>query len=157
VGTAGRGRAGGKTPLGRRRKLRDLLFDPDPQARSRAAFEWCLWESATPSWPPTTGLDDRFRDPAFALAFARLVTHYVRHDFWIADGELLSNAGRLAGISGAIVNGRFDLQLPVGSAWALHRAWPTAGLVVVDDAGHDARADGITAAIIAATDRLAAR
>ena len=28
----------------------------------------------------------RFSDPRFALAFARIVTHYVRHDAWLGDG-----------------------------------------------------------------------
>lgn len=135
----------------------ELLFDADPSVRSRAALEWCLWESATPAWPPTTELDERFRDPAFALAFARLVTHYVRHDAWIEDGELLRNAGSIAEVPGAIVNGRFDLQSPLGNAWALHRAWPRAELVVVGDAGHDASALGITDAIVAATDAFATR
>ena len=27
----------------------ELLFDPDPEVRGRAAFEWCLWVSVTPS------------------------------------------------------------------------------------------------------------
>src|SRR5262249_361900 len=40
-----------------------LLADPDPDARQRAAFEWCLWESATPAWPPAPGLAQRFNDP----------------------------------------------------------------------------------------------
>ena len=31
------------------------LNDPDPLVRARAAEDWCLWESATPAWPPTTG------------------------------------------------------------------------------------------------------
>ena len=35
------------------------------------------------------GLSARFTDPAFALAFARIVTHYVRHDAWIEDESLL--------------------------------------------------------------------
>ena len=39
-----------------------MLHDPDPEARRRAAREWCLWESATPDWPPATGLSPRFRD-----------------------------------------------------------------------------------------------
>ena len=72
-----------------------LLFDPDPTVRERAAFEWCLWESATPAWPPAPGLAHRYTDPKFALAFARLVTHYVRHDAWIEDGSLLRDAERL--------------------------------------------------------------
>jgi proline iminopeptidase len=135
----------------------ELLFDADPSVISRAAFEWCLWESATPAWPPTTELDERFRDRAFALAFARLVTHYVRHGAWIEDGELLRNAESIADVPGVIVNGRFDLQSPLGNAWALHRAWARAELVVVEDAGHDASAPGITDAIVAATDAFATR
>ena len=32
-----------------------LLYDPDPVVQQRAAYEWCLWESATPAWPPVAG------------------------------------------------------------------------------------------------------
>ena len=135
----------------------ELLFDPRPEVRARAAYEWCLFESATPGWPPVSGLADRFREPGYALAFARLVTHYVRHDAWLEDGELLRGASSLAGIPGVIVQGRFDFQSPLGSAWALHRAWPRAELVVVDDAGHDPHARGITEELIHATDRSASR
>ena len=106
-----------------------LLHDPDPEVRRRAALAWCTWESATPEWPPTGGLDERFTDPHFALAFARLVTHYVRHDLFLEDGVLLGNAHVLADIPGILVNGRFDLQAPIGNAWELKRAWPSADLV----------------------------
>jgi proline iminopeptidase len=134
-----------------------LLLNPDPTVRERAAFEWCMWESATPAWPPTTGLARRFTDPKFALAFARIVTHYVRNDAWIEDGSLLRDAGRLADIPGILVNGRFDFQGPIGNAWELKRAWPGAELVVVDNAGHAADNAGITAELVHATDRFAAR
>jgi proline iminopeptidase len=132
-----------------------LLFDPDSEVRRRAALAWCTWESVTPDWPPTPGLDERYEDPSFALAFARLVTHYVRHDMWLDDGALLRDAGALAGIPGAIVNGRFDLQSPLGGAWALHRAWPLAELVIVEDAGHGYTHLGITEELVRATDRFA--
>ncbi len=62
-----------------------LLHDPDAEVRRRAAYEWCMWESATPAWPPVSGLAARFIDPNFALAFARLVTHYVRHNLFLED------------------------------------------------------------------------
>jgi len=133
-----------------------LLHDPEPAVRERAAFEWCLWESATLMWPPATRLARRFTDPKFALAFARIVTHYVRHDAWIDDGSLLRDAGRLAGISGIMVNGRFDFQAPIGNAWELKRAWPRADLVIVDDAGHAADNARITQELVRATDRFRA-
>jgi proline iminopeptidase len=133
----------------------ELLFDPDPEVRARAAHEWCLWESATPSWPPTPGLAERYEDPAFALAFARLVTHYVRHDAWLGDDLVLRELDALAEIPAVLIQGRFDFQAPLGSAWDVHRAWPSSELVVVDDAGHDASARGIEEAIVRATDRFA--
>ena len=133
-----------------------LLHDPDPAIRRRAAFEWCMWESATPAWPPTHGLARRFSDPIFALAFARLVTHYVRHNAWLEDGRLLRDAEALAEIPGILINGRFDFQAPIGNAWELKRAWPRAELVVVEDAGHSPDNAGITRELIRASDRFAA-
>jgi proline iminopeptidase len=110
-----------------------LLHDPDPAVRQHAALEWCMWESATPDWPPATGLARRFRDPAFALAFARLVTHYI------------------------MINGRFDIQAPLATAWELQRAWPDSELVVVENAGHSAANPGIAEELVRATDRFAAQ
>ena len=133
-----------------------MLHDRDPDVRRRAAIAWCLWESATPDWPPNpTRLASRYEDPDFALAFARLVTHYVRHDDFLEDGILLRDAHLLADIPGVLVNGRFDLQAPVANAWELSRAWPKAELVIVDDAGHAADDPGMTDALIRASDRFA--
>jgi proline iminopeptidase len=130
-----------------------LLNDPDPDVRRRAAHAWCLWESATPAWPPTGGLAERFQDADYALAFARIVTHYVRHSAWLEDGILLRNADVLAEIPGVLVHGRFDFQAPLENAFALSRAWPRADLVVVDDAGH-VPTDEIARQIVRATDRF---
>ena len=132
-----------------------LLSDPDPAVRERAATEWCLWESATPHWPPETGLSRRFRDPRYAVAFARLVTHYVRHDAFLEDRVLLRGANGLADTPGVLVTGRFDFQAPIEYAWTLKRAWPRADLVIVDDAGHVS--DAIDTELVRATQRFAAR
>ena len=132
-----------------------LLHDPDAAVRERAAHAWCLWESATPDWPPQPGLAPRFRDPRFALAFARIVTHYVRHDAWLGDGVVLRNVDRLADIPGVLINGRYDLQAPLATAWELNRRWPRSELVVIGDAGHSASDARLTEAIVSATDRFA--
>ena len=132
-----------------------LLHDPDPTVRQRAAEAWCMWESATPAWPPTIGLAERFTDPSYALAFARIVTHYVRHNAWLEDGSLLRDADSLADIPGILVNGRFDLQAPIANAWQLNRVWPRAELVIVDDAGHSANPN-LSQELIRATDQFAA-
>jgi proline iminopeptidase len=128
-----------------------LLNDPDPNVRRRAAEEWCMWESATPHWPPSEGLDERFKNPEYAMAFARIVTHYVRHNLFLEDEVLLRGAGALAKIPGVLINGRFDFQSPIGNAWELKRAWPGAALLIVDEAGHAAH-DRVGAEIVRATD-----
>ena len=130
-----------------------LLNDPDATVREQAAEAWCMWESATPAWPPTTGLAKRFSDPAYALAFARIVTHYVRHNAWLEDGSLLREAAALADTPGILVNGRFDFQAPIANAWELKLAWPRAELVIVDDAGHTA-SPGLARELVRATDRF---
>lgn len=134
-----------------------LLECGDTEVRRRAATAWCAWESATPHWPPSSGpssvLDERFRDPDYALAFARIVTHYVRHDLFLEDGALLEGAGALADVPGVIVHGRLDFQSPLQSACDLHQAWPRSRLVVVDDAGHAANAP-VGRQIVAATDEF---
>jgi proline iminopeptidase len=132
-----------------------LLHDPDPTVRHQAALAWCTWESATPAWPPTHGLSPRFSDASFRTAFARLVTHYVRHDAWLKDGSLLRHADSLADIPGILVNGRFDLQAPIAYAWELNRVWQRAELVIVDNTGHAADNPGMVEELVRATDRFA--
>lgn len=129
-----------------------LLNDPDATVRQRAAEAWCLWESATLEWPPTTELAERFRDHTYAMAFARIVTHYVRHNAWLEDTGLLRGAGALSNIPGILVNGRFDFQAPIANAWELHRVWRYAQLVIVD-AGHAANAN-ISEELIRATEHF---
>lgn len=132
-----------------------LLFDPDPAVRARAARAWCLWESAIPEWPPSDALQPRFRDPAYALAFARIVTRYVLHDAWLEDGVLLEGAGVLAEKPVVLVDGRHDPQTTATSE-ELARRLPRARHVVVDDASHAAGSAGITAALVRATSEFAA-
>jgi len=127
----------------------------DLAVRERAARDWCTWEdelmSNEPGWRP----DPRFDDPAFRMAFARLVTHYFHHDAWLADGQLLRDAGRLAGIPGVLVHGRFDLGSPADTAWQLARAWPDAELHLVGT-GH-AGGEEATTRQLEATNRFARR
>jgi proline iminopeptidase len=131
------------------------LNDLDLAVRQRAAASWCLWESATLDWPPLTRLAQRFTNPAYALAFARIVTHYTNHNLFLEDGILLREADVLASIPAILVNGRFDFQAPIANAWELKRVWPRAELVIVDNAGHAPDNINITRELIRAIDRFA--
>lgn len=130
---------------------------PDPEVRVRATADWCAWEDAVLSMeaytgpPPYTGRPHRDQ-----LAFVRICAHYFSHAAWLEEGQLIRDAGRLAGIPGVLVHGRFDLGSPLTTAWELAGAWPDAELTVIDDAGHTG-GPATTRAVLAALDRFARR
>jgi proline iminopeptidase len=114
-----------------------LIENADPAVRARAAEDWCAWEDAVISLEPN-GKPNAYSDrpPDGLLAFVRIAAHYFAHGAWLEEGQLLRDAGRLAGIPGVLLHGRLDLGSPLDTAWALARAWPDAELVLVDDSGH---------------------
>ena len=61
----------------------------------------------------------------------------------------------LAGVPGILIHGRLDMGGPLVTPWRLKQHWPGSELVVLGEAGHDARDPGMREAIVAATDRFA--
>jgi proline iminopeptidase len=114
----------------------ELLMDPDHAVRDAAALAWCRWEDAHVATTPGAQPNPRYADPKFRLAFARQVTHCWRNNSWLAEDEIVRNAGRLAGIPGWLIHGRLDLSGPLDGPWRIHQAWPDSQLVIVDGEGH---------------------
>jgi proline iminopeptidase len=133
----------------------ELLFDRDPAVHEPAGVAWSSWEAATITLEQDDSLIAEFSDPIFALAFARIENHYFFHRGWFSEGQLIANAGRLAGIPGVIVQGRYDLATPAVTAYELHQAWPQADFKIAPVAGHAFSEPGILDALVAATDRFA--
>jgi proline iminopeptidase len=114
-----------------------LMEDPDPRVRDHAVNAWSAWEDAVVSLEPTSRADIHSSAPRDSLyAFVRICAHYYAHGAWLAEGALLRDAGRLAGIPGVLIHGRLDLSCPLDTAWELARAWPDAELIALDDTGH---------------------
>lgn len=138
-----------------------LLNDPDPSVRDKAAADWCDWEDALIDLEPEVASisrykTKRFEDPVFRYGFARLVSHYFHHAAWLEEDILIRNAGRLAGIPGVLIHGRFDFGSPLSTAWEVHQAWPGSELVVLGGAGH-ASGPGMLDAMLGAIDRFSHR
>ncbi|MFC8046655.1 prolyl aminopeptidase [Nocardia sp. NPDC057353] len=116
---------------------RRLLEHPDPDVRGHAATEWCRWEDAAIAHE-NLGRPGQYsaKTDSAMLAFVRICTHYFAHAAWLEEGALLRDAGRLAGIPGALIHGRLDISTPLETAWELARAWPDARLQVIADSGH---------------------
>ena len=132
------------------------LTDPDPGVHVPAAVAWSRWEASAITLRPDPALVEAMTEPRAATAFARIENHFFLHGGWLDEGQLIDRAPQLRDTPGVIVQGRYDMCTPMMTAWDLHRAWPEAELVVVDDAGHWAGERGIAAALVTATDRFAA-
>src|SRR4051794_26767668 len=132
------------------------LTSEDPAVRLAAAKIWSGWEGVTSKLLPDAAFAGHYEEDEFALAFARIEAHYFWHKgFFEHDDELLRNAGRIRHIPGVIVQARYDVVCPMESAWALHRAWPEAELVITPDSGHSAFDAPNCRALVAAADRFA--
>ncbi len=119
--------------------------------RMAAAKAWSLWEGKTSTLRPSESVIDHFGNPYTALSLARIECHYFVHDSFLQPDQILRDAGRLKGIPGVIVHGRYDVVCPVENAWQLHRVWPDAQLKIIPDAGHSASEPGTVDALIQGT------
>ena len=135
----------------------DRLTSDDEDTRLSAAKEWSLWEGNVATLLPNEALLDSFADPAKAVPFARICAKFFLEDFFLDDGQLLENVDKIAQIPGIIVQGRHDICTPPSAAWALKKAWPSADLWIVPDAGHSASEEGIVDGLVRATDTLAGK
>ncbi|MFT4580519.1 MAG: proline iminopeptidase [Gammaproteobacteria bacterium] len=134
------------------------LTGNDKEEQLRAAQAWSVWEGSTSRLLVDADEVARFVDPEFALAFARIESHYfVNRGFFSSDTQLLDDAYRVRHIPAVIVQGRYDVVCPMVTAWELHRRWPEAKFCIVPDAGHSAFEPAIIAELVKATDTFRAK
>lgn len=123
----------------------------DPAARRWHRFERTLSEFA----PAATRLADLPPDSDGRVPPTPIMeAHYIAASFFLEPGALLEGAGRLAGIPGRIVQGRYDLLCPPRAAHALARRWPGCRLEIVPSAGHAMTEPGVFDAMKRAVDDL---
>lgn len=131
------------------------LTGTDAQAQVQAAVAWSRWEGRTITLLPNAAVDQVHSDPHYALAFSRIENHYFVNNGFLADQQLLRDAGKLHSIPGVIVQGRYDMATPAKTAWELHKAWPEAEFHLVNDAGHAFKEPGILERLLQATEKFA--
>lgn len=132
------------------------LMGDDIEERRRCAVAWSSWEGETVSAQGPDARPDKFAEPDFAVAFARIENWYFTNKgFFPEENWILNSIDRIRHIPTWIVQGRFDVVTPMSGAWSLHRAWPEAKFEVVPDAGHASTEPGIIDGLVRATDAAA--
>jgi proline iminopeptidase len=134
------------------------LTGPDRQVQLECAHAWSVWEGSTLSMIADPARVAAFGEPHYAIAFARIESHYFQNGgFFERDDQLIADAERIRHIPGVIVHGRYDLCTPMSTAWDLHKAWPEAEFRVAEDSGHAMTEPGIVHEQVRATEAFKAR
>lgn len=124
------------------------LRDPDPKIHARAAGVWSQYERALSVLEPGgTSLPSLSDTPSRLPPTALMEAHYIANDFFLEDDQLVTNAHKLRGIPGTIVQGRYDLLCPPSAAHAICQNWTDCELKIIDRAGHAISEPGVMTAL----------
>ena len=160
--------AGLSRPKGRREHntLPHLIADME-MIREKFGFE--QWMVVGGSWGATEQIlsehaPNRSRLDVTALTSSRgmpstpfMEAHYFANECFMRPNQLMEEAGKLTGIPGIIVQGRYDLLCPPKTSHALAKVWREAEIRVVEGAGHTLYDPGVRDAVMRAIADIASR
>lgn len=129
------------------------VFSNDIPLAQEAAIHWNAFESAIMSLLPREPSGNPI-NAEVELARARVQIHYIKHQCFIGERDLLKEVQTLSRIPTMIIQGRYDMVCPPITAWELKKAMPHAQFEMVADAGHSAIEAGIISALVKATEQF---
>ena len=129
---------------------RSRLDSEDPDTHLPAARAWAHYEASASTLLPNAELVRGMEHDALALA--RIEAHYMAHNMFLEDRQLLGGVDAIRHLPAILVQGRYDMVCPIAAADELARAWPEAYYEIIPDAGHSAFEPGVTRALAGATE-----
>jgi proline iminopeptidase len=135
------------------------ILDPDAAVHACFARAWHDTERILSEHKPArTRLDQTSLTSSHALpATPFMEAHYFQNGCFMRPRQLLEEAGKLNGIPGIIVQGRYDLLCPPKTSHALAAAWRDAEIRIVEGAGHTLYDPGVRDAVMKAIADIASR
>jgi proline iminopeptidase len=134
------------------------ILDPDSTVHGPAARAWGATESILSEHAPKrTRLDRQSLHSGALPATPFMEAHYFRNDSFMSPNQLIAEAGKLLGIPGIIVQGRYDLLCPPATSHALAAVWLDAEIRTVEGAGHTLYDPGVRDAVMRAIADMASR
>lgn len=133
----------------------DLLMSERPEIHRPAAAAWCAYENSCSRLIPSVHKSTRSNAYyAGALSMARIEAHYMVNKGFLAPDQLLKGMDVLKTHPAIIVQGRYDMVCPIGTADRLAQVWDGAAYRIIPDAGHSSMEPGVRSALIKATDEF---
>ena len=133
------------------------ILDPDPAIHRPAIWAWHDTERVLSEIAPAARRIEIGHAAAGQLPSTPVFeAHYFSNGCFLAPGQLLAEANRLADIPGAIIQGRYDLLCPPGTSATLAEMWPRSSVRIVEGAGHAMSEPGITEAMTEAISDISA-
>jgi proline iminopeptidase len=135
------------------------ILDPDSAVHGPAARAWADAERILSEHVSSrVRLDMASLNSSRALpATPFMEAHYFANDCFLTPNQLLEEAGKLQGIPGIIVQGRYDLLCPPATSHALGAAWADADIRLVEGAGHTLYDPGVRDAVMKAIADIASK
>eukprot|EP00055_Hartaetosiga_balthica_P005278 m.15298 g.15298 ORF g.15298 m.15298 type:complete len:404 (-) comp4452_c0_seq1:1474-2685(-) len=133
------------------------LTGSNQEERMNCAKAWTKWECSTSKLYMDDEKIAAAENSKFALAFARIECHYfVNGGFFSYDGQIIDNLDKIRHIPTTVVQGRYDVVCPMKTCWDLHKNFPEADVIIVDDNGHASSEPGIERELVKTMDDLRA-
>jgi proline iminopeptidase len=135
------------------------ILDPDPAVHGPAARAWHDTEQILSThMPGRVRLDlDSLNSSRTLPATPFMEAHYFVNHCFMTPNQLMSDADKLAGIPGIIVQGRYDLLCPPATSHALGLVWREAEIRFVEGAGHTLYDPGVRDAVMKSIADMASR
>ncbi len=135
------------------------ILDVDPAVHGPFARAWHDTERILSEHTPSrTRLDLSSLKPGGALSATPFMeAHYFQNNCFMTAGQLLAEAGKLKGIPGIIVQGRYDLLCPPATSHTLGTVWREAEIRLVEGAGHTLYDPGVRDAVMKAIADIASK
>lgn len=130
-----------------------IMIGDDKEAAMRVARAWSEWEIRCCTLEPNEAFVNSMTSDEGCWTLARHEAHYMAHDCFLTDNQILTNCDAIADIPTIIVHGRYDIVCPFDNAWLLHQKLPKSELHITI-AGHASVEPETTHHLIAATNKM---
>ncbi|KAG0647763.1 Prolyl aminopeptidase [Hyphodiscus hymeniophilus] len=135
------------------------LTGDNEEEKLKCAGAWSTWETSTSKLIVDPEYIKKAGDPKWALAFARIESHFFVNGGWLEDGQLIRAAPILKDLPIVIIQGRYDVVCPAKTSWELYQALggesnKNVEYKIIGDSGHSAHEKSIEEALVDAADKF---